>query len=316
MRTLFDKIIEISNLNRAFDRVAENRGCSGSDGMQISDFRMKLESNLLSLQQDMKNKLYHPFPLMRFPIPKRSGNGVRFLSVPTVRDRVAQTAVFLITRPIFEAEFETTSHTYREGRGVRTAVKEIAKWRDKGYRFAVDADIDDYFDNVPHDLLFQKLEKLIDDSDILLLFKKWIKAEIYDGKRIWQLEKGISQGSVVSPMLANLFLDELDETLMSFDKKLVRYADDFLILSKTEEEARENIELTDMILEDLKLELNPVKTRVVSFNGGFKFLGAVFLTDGVYLPIPEKKKERDGVQLPPPLTLKRYLELKNRSDVE
>jgi retron-type reverse transcriptase len=119
-------------------------------------------------------------------------------------------------------------------------------------------------------------------------------------------------GSIVSPMLANLFLDELDEMLMSFGKKLIRYADDFLILSKTKEEASENIELTDMILDDMQLDLNPVKTEIVSFDQGFKFLGAIFLHDGVYLPQPEKRKETPPPRFPPALTLKRYLELSNK----
>jgi retron-type reverse transcriptase len=117
---------------------------------------------------------------------------------------------------------------------------------------------------------------------------------------------------VVSPVLANLFLDELDETLMELGLKLVRYADDFLILTKSEQEARDAVELTDMLLDDLKLDLNPVKTKIVSFDRGFKFLGAIFLWDGIFLPFPQKKEKGAPPKLPPPLTLKRYLELKNR----
>ena len=224
-----------------------------------------------------------------------------------------EASVFLATREIFEKEFEDISHAYREGRGVHTAIEEISYWRDKGYRFAVDADIDDYFDNVPHDLLLDKLQRLISDEAVLRLFRKWIKAEIYDGERIWTLEKGIPQGSVVSPVLANLFLDELDEVLTGFGKKLVRYADDFLILSKTQAEAEENIELTDMMLDDLKLDLNPLKTKIVSFDAGFKFLGAIFLFDDVYIPEPKKRKKQKLGAFPEPLTLKRYLEMRGAS---
>jgi group II intron reverse transcriptase/maturase len=309
---LLQSIASLELLNAAWQRVYENQGCRGSDGITIERFGLSLEQNLSSLSQALLSGRYHPYPLMRFPIPKRKSTGFRFLSVPTVRDRVAQSAVFLATKDIFEAEFEEVSHAYREGRGVLTAVAEIKKWRDKGYRFAVDADIDDYFDSVPHDLLLQKLAKLLPDPPVLRLFEKWIKAEIYDGNRIWTLDKGIPQGSVVSPVLANLYLDELDEILMSFGRKLVRYADDFLILSKKEAEAEENIELTDMILEDLKLDLNPLKTKVVSFERGFKFLGAVFLYDDVYLPFPEKRSEHPPPKLPPPLSLMRYLELRNK----
>lgn len=312
MNDLIKGIASIENLNAAWQRVYENQGCRGSDGITIERFGLSLEQNLSSLSHALLSRRYHPYPLLRFAIPKRKAKGVRFLSVPTVRDRVAQSAAFLATREIFEAEFEDVSHAYREGRGVLTAVAEIKKWRDKGYRYAVDADIDAYFDSVPHDLLLQKLGKLLPDPATLRLFEKWIKAEIYDGARIWTLEQGIPQGSVVSPVLANLFLDELDETLLSFGKKIVRFADDFLILSKKEVEAQEDIELTDMILDDMKLDLNPLKTKIVSFDRGFKFLGAVFLYDDVYLPFPEKRPEPPPPKLPPPLSLMRYLELRNK----
>jgi group II intron reverse transcriptase/maturase len=296
--------------------------------VSLKRFVLNLEANLLDLSKSLAKQSYHPYPLLRFPVPKRSTVGQfdgstvqpstvkpsnRFLSVPTVRDRVAQTAVFLVTKEIFEAEFENVSHAYREGRGVKTAVWDIKEWRNKGYRFAVDADIDDYFDSIPHDILFDKLHKLFPNEPFILrLFEKWIRAEIYDGEKIWTLEKGIPQGSVVSPYLANLVLDILDETLMSFKMKLVRYADDFLILCKTEQEAQDAIELTDMLLDDLKLDLNPIKTKIVSFDQGFKFLGAIFLYDGIFMPYPQKREKGSPPKLPPPLTLCRYLELRNK----
>jgi len=309
--TYFTQICSYTTLAEAFERIRENHGCRGSDGITIEHFANNLESNLRQLANDLAEQRYHPWPLLRFPVPKRSGGGVRYLSVPTGRDRIAQAAVYLVTRETFEQEFENISHAYRPQRGLPTAIHDIKYWRDQGYRFAVDADIDSYFDSVPHDLLLKKLEKIIPEPPLLRLFRKWIKVEVYDGKDVWKLEKGIPQGSVVSPILANLFLDELDEMLMSFGKKLVRYADDFLILSKTETEAQENIELTGMILEDMQLELNPLKTKIVSFDTGFKFLGALFLYDGIYLPYPQKRQPGDGVKLPPPLTLKTYLELKS-----
>lgn len=311
MANLFQNVCSFSTLQAAFERVAANGGCRGSDGVHLDRFAFNLERNLHDLSNSLETGMYHPFPLLRFPVPKRSAQGRRFLSVPTVRDRVAQAAVFLVTRDIFEAEFENISHGYRKGRGVRTALYDIKAWRDKGYRFAVDADIDSYFDSVPHRLLLDKLNKLFPgQTPLLRLFEKWIRAEIYDGTRIWTLEKGIPQGSVVSPVLANLFLDELDETLMGFGLKLVRYADDFLILTKTEKQAKDAIELTDMLLEDLQLDLNPLKTKIVSFDRGFKFLGAIFVYDGIFLPLPQKQHKGPKPKLPPPLTLRKYLELR------
>jgi group II intron reverse transcriptase/maturase len=326
MEDLSKKIFTLPTLKSAWQRVLENGGCAGADGVSLNRFAFNLEANLQDLSASLQNQSYHPYPLLRFPVPKRASNKLqvaskdmpsadnqRFLSVPTVRDRVAQTAVFLVTKEIFEAEFENVSHAYREGRGVKTAVWNIKEWRDKGFRFAVDADIDDYFDSIPHEILLDKLRKLFPNEPyILRLFEKWIRAEIYDGEKIWTLEKGIPQGSVVSPHLANLVLDILDETLMSFKMKLVRYADDFLILCKTEKEAKDAIELTDMLLEDLKLDLNPIKTKIVSFDQGFKFLGAIFLYDGIFMPFPQKRQKGPPSKLPPPLTLRRYLELKNK----
>lgn len=306
---IFNVLCCKDTLRSAWQRVLENKGCRGCDGITIEDFSKSLDNNLKELSEDLVSHRYHPFPLMRFSVPKRNKDGMRFLSVPAVRDRVAQTAAFLTTRDIFEAEFEKVSHAYRNGRSVRTAILEIEKWRNKGFRYAVDADIDDFFDNVPHDLLLKKLDKLFNHNCLQDLFRKWIIVQVYDGNRIWTLDKGIPQGSVISPMLANLFLDELDETLLDWGKKLIRYADDFLILSKSKIEAEEDIELTDMILKDLKLDLNPLKTKIVSFDSGFKFLGAIFLYDNVYLPFHRKKEKKWTPELPPPLTLKRYLEL-------
>jgi len=332
---VFKKMTEFYTIESAWQRVFSNGGCKGSDGICLNRFSYDLEQNLNNLSDSLARGDYHPYPLLRFPVPKRSGGKKklskstepylslqsanmppdthRCLSVPTVRDRVAQTAVFLVTKDIFEAEFETISHGYREGRGVKTAVDEIKSWRDKGYRVAVDADIDDFFDNVDPELLLIKLKRLFpNEPGLLRLFEKWIRAEVYDGERILTLENGIPQGSVVSPVLANLFLDELDETLMGFGLKLVRYADDFLILTKSEQEARDAVELTDMLLDDLKLDLNPIKTKIVSFDRGFKFLGAIFVYDGIYMPYPQKREQGPPPKLPPPLTLKRYLELKNK----
>lgn len=333
MITLLDQLAQIPNLAAAFERVQANAGCRGSDGVSVPLFAANLQANLRDLSNSLAKGEYHPYPLLRFPIPKdltvgkvdsstvgqldgstvKPSNRQRFLSVPTVRDRVAQTAAFLVTREIFEAEFEDVSHAYREGRGVKTAVWDIKEWREKGFRWAVDADITSYFDNVPHDILLTKLQKLIPEPALLRLFEKWIRAEIYDGEKVWTLTEGIPQGSVVSPPLANLLLDELDETLTGFGMKLVRYADDFLILTKTEKAAEDAIELTDMLLEDLQLDLNPLKTKIVHFDKGFKFLGAIFLGDGIFVPFPQKRsKENPPPKLPPALTLRRYLELKNK----
>jgi retron-type reverse transcriptase len=183
--------------------------------------------------------------------------------------------------------------------------------REQGFRWVVDADIQGFFDNIPHDRLAVRLRRLPLDPYVVSLFERWACTEIYDGKRLVSLPRGIPQGSVVSPMLANLVLDELDENLALFGQTLVRYADDFLVLCKSPREAAEALELTDYLLGDLDLKLNREKTLTTSFEQGFKFLGVTFLNDALYLPFHRVKKDWSPPHLPPPLDLLTYLELRH-----
>ncbi len=307
---MLDQLITRKTLYDAFTRVHENGGCRGADGLTLGHFHANLETELDSLQDRLIRRRYHPFPLLRFQIPKRE-EGVRNLTVPTVRDRVLQTAVYQLTREIFEAEFEECSYAFREGRSVKDAVHRIDQLRSQGFRFVVDADVEGFFDNVDQDRLIAHLHRLPLDPYVVALFELWVRAEVYDGDRLFTLTRGIPQGSVVSPMLANLFLDELDENLALFGQTLVRYADDFLVLCKQPEDASRALEITDYLLEDLHLKLNPEKTRTTSFDQGFKFLGAVFLKDAIYLPFDRPKLEMTMPHLPSPLDLLTYLELKH-----
>lgn len=192
---------------------------------------------------------YRPFPLLRFAVGK-ADSGVRALSVPTVRDRVVQSAAYLVTRAVFEAEFEESSHAYRQGRSVR------------------------------------------------------------DGQSVYPLTKDVPQGSVVSPMLANLFLHELDENLQLFGQAMVRYADDILVLCKSPAEAAQALELTDYLVAQLELHLNRDKTRTTSFAQGFECLGAIFVKDSVFLPFDRHRPVQVPPVLPPPLDPWTYLELR------
>lgn len=235
------------------------------------------------------------------------GNGeARPLLVPTVRDRVAQSATLEIIEPIFEAEFEEVSFAYRKGRSVRQAIYEVKKYRDKGYKWVVEADIDAFFDNVNHDLLFKRAEKILKDENIINLIKMWVGAEVYNGNSVSQIKEGIPQGAVISPILANLFLDHLDEELMRRKYKMVRFADDFLILCKEKEEAQEALEITDEILDKMFLELEEKKTSITSFNQGFKYLGVIFVKSLIMVPFEREKKEKKILYMPPPLDLDAY----------
>lgn len=310
--TMFDALTTRRTLLDAFLRVQENGGCRGADGMTVARFAACLDEELDRLQDRLLRGLYRPFPLLRFEIPKAT-SGLRRLTVPTVRDRVVQTAVYSLTREIFEAEYEETSYAYRLGRSVKDAVRRVAELRDLGFRFVLDADVDAFFDNIPHERLLARVGRLGLPGEIAALLAGWVRAEVYDGRRVFRLDKGIPQGSVVSPMLANLFLDELDENLALFGQSAVRYGDDFVVLCRDPRQAQEALELTDYLLAELELRLQPDKTRVTSFEQGFTFLGAIFLKNDVYLPFDRHRPPPAQPSLPPPLDLWTYLELRGEA---
>jgi group II intron reverse transcriptase/maturase len=274
----------------------------------VGAFGAALERELDALEASLRSGLYQPMPLLEVRVPKRSG-GERRLAIPSVRDRVAQAAFYEVTRAVFEAEMEDVSFAFRPGLGVRQAVRRLAELRDAGFRFVVDADVDDFFDSIPHERLFARVHELALPPLFFALLGRWVRCEVYDGNTLRWLERGVPQGSAVSPMLANLFLDQLDEALLAAGRQLVRYADDFVVVCRTESDALAAIELTDQILERLELDLERGKTVVTSFDRGFKFLGAVFVGDAIYLPFDRPAEERTSRSLPPPLTLGRYLEL-------
>ena len=300
-----------SSLFSAFQRLKENHGCAGVDGITIEAFERDLNKNLLMLADEVSGKTYFPLPLLKFLVDKGKGDGEsRTLCVPAVRDRVLQTSVLQEVAPMLEKEFEDCSFAYRKGRSVRQAVYKIKQYYEEGYRWVVDADIDAFFDSVDHELLIKKIKLYIKDNDIVRLLESWINAEVWDGKSIKVIDKGIPQGSSVSPVLANLFLDELDEAILEKGYKYVRYADDFLILCKTPEQANESLEFTNEKLDKMLLELD--ESDVVSFDDGFKYLGVIFVRSLIMTPFDKPKKERRVLYMPPPLNMAAYMLKKKR----
>lgn len=273
--TLADALTD-SSLFEAWIKVRNNRGAPGVDGQTIEDFEENLLGNLGALRKEVRDRTYRSLPLLRVEIPK-SSEGMRPLSIPAVRDRVLQTAVALVLTPLFEAEFEDSSFAYRKGRSVRQAVRRIECLRDEGFRWVVDADIDDFFSEIDQTLLMIEVEELVRDEGIRWLLHLWLEAEVQDGEHRYRLRKGVPQGSPISPLLSNLYLDHLDEALLDERLRLVRYADDFLILCKDKSGATDALELTAEVLEGLRLRINHEKTRVVDFNQGFRFLGVQFI---------------------------------------
>ena len=212
-------------LTSAFQQVKENHGCAGVDGVTIEEFEEELINNFLGLEQEIKDKTYFPLPLLKVLVDKGNGES-RSLCIPAVRDRLLQAAVLQAIEPVLEKEFEECSFGYRKGRSVKQAVYKIKEYYDRGYRWVVDADIDAFFDSVDHRLLIAKVRKYLSEEDISRLIELWIKAEVWDGESIKVIERGIPQGAPISPILANLFLDELDEAMLKEGYKYVRYADD------------------------------------------------------------------------------------------
>lgn len=308
---MLNSITNFPSLSTAFLQVKENHGCAGVDGMTIEEFEIDLPKNLSEIANELKHKQYSPLPLLKIIVDKGKGdNEGRALCVPTVKDRIVQTAVLHMIEPILEKEFEACSFAFRKGRSVRQAVYKIREYYDAGYRWVIDADIDAFFDSVNHELLTEKIRRFIEDAEIVRLIETWIKAEVWDGENLKITEMGIPQGSPVSPILANLFLDELDEDMLTNGQRYVRFADDFLILCKSQEKARQSLEHVNEKLGDMLLQLD--ESEVVSFDHGFKYLGVTFLKSMIFVPFDKPKKERKVLYYPPPMNLDAYYLKKKR----
>lgn len=279
--TLLAQALAEPALYAAWQKVEANGGMAGVDGVTIESYSAKLFGRLITLKKDLEQGRYVPMPLLEFPIPKDNGK-IRYLAVPTVRDRVIQTAVARVLGPKLDAQFEDPSYGYRPGRSVQQAIARVADYRDQGYQWVVDADITTFFDNIDHDILMAKLAQAVPDDDSLWpLIRMWLAAVVQPAmaEQSRLLTKGVPQGSPLSPLLANLYLDGFDEAIIDASLRLVRFADDFLILCRQREDAEDALELTETVLQQLKLKLNPEKTQITHFEQGIQFLGVRFIKD-------------------------------------
>ena len=277
--------------------------------MTIEKFEADLFNNLSRLENELRYKKYVPLPLMKILVDKGNGEA-RALCIPAIRDRVVQTAVHREIEPVLEREFEECSFAFRKGRSVKQAVYKIKEYYEAGYKWVIDADIDSFFDSVDHELLIAKIERYITDPDIVGLITQWIKAEVWDGESLKVMERGIPQGSSISPILANLFLDELDEEMLRNGLRYVRFADDFIVLCKSPEKANEAFEFTNEVLQRLLLKLD--EGDIVSFDQGFKYLGVTFLRSMIFVPFDKPKKVRKVLSYPSPLNMNAYYLKKKR----
>ena len=274
---LFDKVFAERNLWTAFQQVARKKGAAGVDHVTTVDFERRLPEAIWELSDAIKHGTFQPQPIRRTHIPKPGTNETRPLGIPTVRDRVVQAAIVNVIEPIFERDFAEQSYGFRPGRSCKDALRRVSKLLEQGCVHVVDADLKGYFDSIPHDQLMARLEEKIADGPVLRLIESFLKADILDDATRWTPEEGAPQGAVLSPLLSNVYLDPLDHRMAEQGFEMVRYADDFVILCRTAEEAGRALELVQQWVAANGLTLHPTKTRIVdSRTESFDFLGYSF----------------------------------------
>ena len=276
--SLMDKVYAMATLQAAWQQVQKNKGSHGVDGMSVERFAQQQEQYLQELQQALKAGSYQPLPVKRVFIPK-AGGGKRPLGIPAVKDRIVQTALKMAIEPIFENEFVEHSYGFRPLRGCKDALRIVDEGLKAGQTWVVDADMKSYFDSIPHAQLMAEVETFISDGKVLKLIQAYLKQDVLAGLERWTPTSGTPQGAVISPLLANLYLHSLDKRMAQAGYTMVRYADDFVILCPSQEEAEKALRLVQQWVDDKDLTLHPDKTQVGSCvveGQGFEFLGYRF----------------------------------------
>ncbi|MEO9517180.1 MAG: CRISPR-associated endonuclease Cas1 [Paracoccaceae bacterium] len=274
---LWQQATSFEALQLAWAKVDHNQGSAGGDAVSRKEFRDDVFARLNQLRADLLRGSYQSRPFRKVSVPKKKP-GYRILTIPSIRDRVLHTAIASTLEPHFEAEFEESSFAYRKGRGVQKAVARIEHWRDRGYDVVIEADIVSYFDNVQHDLLLEKIEAVVGQQPGFGSLIALISSILEDqASALGSSGIGIAQGSPLSPLLANLYLDALDEAIDAQGVKIVRFADDFVILCKSEKKATKVLAHAVDVLGAHGLRLNDIGTRIVSFDSGFDFIGYLFV---------------------------------------
>jgi group II intron reverse transcriptase/maturase len=257
----------------SFKAVKRNRGAAGIDKVSIKMFEANLVDNLLALMRDLKKGSFRPFPLRRHLIPKNEKE-FRALGIPAVRDRVAQEVVRRLLNPIFEPLFHPASFGFRQGRNCHMALVAVLKFHNEGFRFLVDADIRGFFDNLSHQIIMQAVAERVADGNILRLVEKFLTSGVMDNGIFKPTTIGTPQGGVISPLLANIVLNHLDWQMEHAGLRFVRYADDFVVLCQSQDQAKEALAFVQHVLEQrLGLQLSQEKTKVTSYGKGYQFLG-------------------------------------------
>jgi len=276
--SLMDKVAAPPTLEAAWKRVAANKGAAGVDGISITRFKARAPHYLAELEQELRAGSYQPLPARRVHIPKGPGK-TRPLGISAVKDRIVQTAITMVVEPIFEREFLPSSYGFRPGRGCKDALREVEQWLKRGYTWVVDADIESYFDSIPKTPLMARVTEKISDGTLLALLQRFLDQDILEGMHQWTPLTGVPQGSVLSPLLSNLYLHAFDHHMAQAGYTTVRYCDDFVILCRTQVEAEAALALAHAWMTQHGLRLHPEKTRIVEAktdDKGFDFLGYRF----------------------------------------
>ncbi len=278
--TLVDKTFALANLQRAYEKVRRNGGSAGVDEQTLAHFARQAERELATLHEQLRAGTYRPQPVRRAWIPKPGSKEKRPLGIPAVRDRVAQGALRHVLEPIFETRFAEHSYGFRPGRGTQDALRRVQALLDTGHVHVVDADLKSYFDTIAHERLLALVKRRVADGRVLALVEHFLGAGVLEELCGWQpTERGTPQGGVISPLLANIYLDPLDHEMAARGWEMVRYADDFVILCRTRAEAEEALALVRAWANAAGLTLHPDKTRITDASqkgGGFDFLGYHF----------------------------------------
>ncbi|MFM7426915.1 MAG: CRISPR-associated endonuclease Cas1 [Elainella sp.] len=293
-----------TNFERAWQKVRSNQGCAGVDGETIAAFEQNAARNLAGLRRSLERGSYRPMPLRSLQVPKKPKlkpgeppkTEWRGLAVPTVRDRIVQQALLNLLHPLLEPQFEASSFAYRPGRSYKGAVRQIEAWRNQGYDWVLDADVVKYFDNIQHARLLAELQERVADPAVGELVESWIGSGVTTAAGLILPNRGIPQGSVVSPILANVYLDDFDEAIEAAGLKLVRYADDFVVMAQSQARIEAAQGLVDGLLTGMGLELHGEKTRVTNFQQGFHFLGHTFVRSLVVEDRGRKQKSQQKAE--------------------
>jgi group II intron reverse transcriptase/maturase len=280
--SLYDKVYVPANLERAWEKVRSNKGAGGVDRQSIADFEREKEKHLRELHRLLKEKRYKPLSLRRVYIPKGDGER-RPLGIPTIRDRVVQQALLNILEPIFEPTFHEQSYGFRANRSTHTAIEHVVKSMQEGKEWVLEIDIRKYFDTVNHKLLLDAVNEEVSDGSVLRLIRLFLESGVMENGVRQATEEGTPQGGVISPLLANIYLNRFDWEMAKRGHDMVRYADDAVVLCASREEAERALaDVRKMLEGKLRLKLHPEKTRILYHReGSFDFLG--FLVHRLYL---------------------------------